>query len=52
MSAGDRYRNQYQLESMKVSSVSVSRRAGPPHLGQVVFTNEASALSGLLPLPA
>jgi hypothetical protein len=36
---------------MKVSIVSVSRRAGPPHFGQVVFTNAASDLSGLLPLP-
>src|SRR5580700_8090894 len=26
--------------------VSVSRRAGPPHLGQVVFTNSGNPLSG------
>ena len=49
---GDRYRYQYQLESMNVSIVSVSRCAGPPHFGQVVFMKAASDLSGLLPLPA
>ena len=26
--------------------VSVSRRAGPPHLGQVVFTNSGTRPSG------
>jgi len=28
-------------ESTKVSMVSVSRRAGPPHFGQIAFTNSA-----------
>src|SRR6266403_3134808 len=36
----------YQLESTNVSIVSVSRRAGPPHFGQVVFTNSATRPSG------
>jgi len=36
---------------MKVSMVSVSRRAGPPHFGQGAFTNDASDLSGLSPRP-
>ena len=33
----------YQFESMNVSMVSVSRLAGPPHFGQVVFTNTSCA---------
>src|SRR3954447_24739960 len=44
-----RYLNQYQDESMKVSSVSVSRRAGPPQVGQVVLTKLAWLMSGLWP---
>ena len=31
---------------MKVSMVSVSRRAGPPHVGQVAFTKLAWYASG------
>src|SRR5207245_8940667 len=31
--------------------VSVSRRAGPPHFGQVVFTNSGVAASGDPPSP-
>ena len=34
-----------------MSIVSVSRRALPPHLGHVVFTNEATSASGEPPLP-
>src|SRR6266404_2978266 len=44
-------RAKYQDESTKVSIVSVSRRAGPPHLGQVVFTNSGVAASGDSPMP-
>ena len=32
-------RSKYQEESTKVSMVSVSRSAGPPHRGQVVCRN-------------
>jgi hypothetical protein len=35
-----------------VSIVSVSRRAGPPHFGQVVFTQFSAAASGDLPFGA
>ena len=31
--------------------VSVSRRAGPPQVGQVVFTNSGIAASGDSPVP-
>src|SRR5437762_13245028 len=31
--------------------VSVSRRAGPPHFGQAVFTNSGVAASGDSPMP-
>ena len=34
---------------MKVSMVSVSRFAGPPHVGQVVLTNSAFVVSGFEP---
>ena len=34
-----------------MSIVSTSRRAGLPHLGQVVFTNAATFASGGSPLP-
>ena len=36
---------------MKVSKVSVSRSAGPPHFGQVVFLNESIFLIGE-PMPS
>ena len=36
---------------MNVSMVSVSRRAGPPHFGHVVFTNSGTLASGDWPLP-
>ena len=49
--SGDRYRNQYHEESMNVSIVSVSRRAGPWQRGHVVDRNASSWLSGLSPLP-
>ena len=39
-----------QSASKWQSSVSVSRRAGPPQLGQVVLTNSSSSASGL-PVP-
>ena len=32
-----------------MSIVSVSRRAGAPHVGQVVRTQSSTAASGLLP---
>src|SRR6266568_5652074 len=41
----------YQDESTNVSMVSVSRFAGPPHLGQVVFTNDATFANGDPPRP-
>ncbi len=41
----------YQLESTKVSIVSLSRRAGPPHLGQAHLRNGSYFASGL-PLPS
>ena len=42
-------RRKYQLESTKVSIVSVSRSAGPPHLGHVVLRNESLVASGERP---
>ena len=36
---------------MNVSIVSVSRRAGPPHFGHVVFTNSGTLASGDCPCP-
>ncbi len=33
---GSIYRRKYQLEPAHLGMVSVSRSAGPPHLGQVV----------------
>jgi hypothetical protein len=41
----------YQDESTNVSIVSVSRRAGLPHFGHVVLTNEATRASGDPPRP-
>ena len=40
-------RMKYQLESTKVSSVSVSRRAGFPQLGQSTFRKASHLFSGL-----
>ena len=34
-----------------MSIVSVSRRAGPPQLGQATFRNASSRVSGFTPLP-
>src|SRR5437867_3830637 len=48
---GSTYRYMYQDESTNVSIVSVSRRAGPPHFGQVVFTNSGVAAKGDPPSP-
>src|SRR5256714_11002395 len=45
------YRYMYQDESTKVSNVSVSRFAGPPHFGQLVSTNSGSCASGDPPRP-
>ncbi len=36
---------------MKVSMVSVSRWAGPPHLGHLTLTNSGTLASGDLPSP-
>ncbi len=47
---GLRYRREYQLESMKVSIVSVSRGAGWPHRGHVVLTNSACRARGDSPV--
>src|SRR3954471_22534061 len=49
---GSQKRRKYQDESTKVSIVSVSRRAGPPHFGHVVFTQSSAAASGDLPFGA
>ena len=38
-------------EQAKPSSVSVSRSAGPPHLGHVVLTNSGTLASGERPVP-
>ena len=43
---GLRKRRKYQDESTNVSIVSVSRRAAPPHFGQVVLTHSVAAASG------
>src|SRR3569832_2497016 len=40
-------RAKYHDESTKVSIVSVSRRAGPPHCGQVTFIQVGRRSSGL-----
>ncbi len=40
----------YHEEHMKVSIVSVSRRAGPSHSGQVVCTNSSESSSGDWPV--
>ena len=46
---GEQYRNWYHEESTKVSIVSVSRSAAPPHFGQSTFTQSAAAASGDTP---
>ena len=43
-------RRKYQLESTNVSSVSVSRSAGPPQAGQVVSRNARFVASGERPV--
>src|SRR5437879_3480928 len=48
---GSTYRYMYQDESTNVSIVSVSRRAGPPHFGQIVFTNSGVDASSEPPSP-
>src|SRR5439155_15627977 len=48
---GSTYRYMYHDESTNVSIVSVSRRAGPPHFGQVTFTNSGVDASGDSPIP-
>ena len=47
---GEQYLKKYQDESTKVSMVSVSLRAAPPHLGHVVSIKVCEVASGL-PLP-
>src|SRR5512139_1693154 len=44
------YLRKYQEEHMKVSIVSVSLRAGPEHLGQVVLTKPWQYLRGDSPV--
>src|SRR5215217_9760125 len=44
--SGEMYRRKYQDESTKVSIVSVSRSAGPPHCGQVVATQSRAPARG------
>src|SRR2546428_7076478 len=48
---GPRYRYMYQDESTNVSIVSLSRFAGFPQRGQVVFTNDATGASAEPPRP-
>ncbi len=43
-------RRKYHDESTKVSMVSVSRVAGPPHTGQVVFKNSGLVANGDSPV--
>ena len=47
---GSQNRRKYQDESTKVSMVSVSRTAGPPSIGQVVFRNDSLVASGDCPV--
>ena len=49
MSSGQVKRRKYQDESTKVSMVSVSRRAGPPQVGQVTFRRTPVRASGESP---
>ena len=46
---GDRNLRKYQEESTKVSIVSVSRLAAPPHFGQDTFTQSDAPPSGEVP---
>src|SRR5881398_1753115 len=48
---GSQKRKKYQDESTNVSIVSVSRVAGPPHFGQLVFTNSGTLFKGDSPVP-
>ena len=48
---GSLKRRKYQLEHMKVSMVSVSRRAGLPQQGQGTCTQASSWARGEAPLP-
>src|SRR5512139_3580383 len=48
---GEQYRRKYHDESTKVSIVSVSRRAFPPHVGQAVSRKAGDSPSGDSPLP-
>ena len=50
-SADRRSGRAYQDESTNVSIVSVSRRAGPPHVGHVTLTNSGTCASGESPRP-
>src|SRR3989339_49316 len=45
------YLKKYQLEQTNVSIVSVSRVAGPPHVGHLVVTNFLEVFSGDFPSP-
>src|SRR5262249_34199561 len=49
---GEQYRRKYHDESTKVSIGSVSRGAGPPHLGHSVLTQSSAEASGETPLGA
>src|SRR5215212_2103258 len=44
------YRRKYQALSRKVSDTSVSRRAGPPHVGQSTRYHDSTRASGEMPL--
>src|SRR3954466_9317486 len=48
---GSAKRRKYHDESTNVSIVSVSRRAGPPHVGHVVFTHSGTCANGESPRP-
>ena len=47
---GSQYRIKYQEEPAHCGMVSVSRLAGPPQCGQVVFTQSVMAASGDSPV--
>src|SRR6478735_6881459 len=46
---GEQKRRKYHDESTKVSIVSLSRLAGPPHEGQSTLTHSSAAASGEVP---
>jgi hypothetical protein len=48
---GSAKRRKYQDESTNVSMVSVSRLAGPPHVGHFTFTHSGTCASGESPRP-